>query len=90
MKEPMCAHLAKRGSAYYYRRKTPVELVHLFGKEAMKSLGTKERKLAETLVRQIATEYDMLLLLLPQTLCLSLTHFTGRYTDHVKSKRIHW
>ncbi|MFQ6404704.1 DUF6538 domain-containing protein [Methylophilus sp. 'Pure River'] len=56
----MCTHLAKRGSVYYYRRKTPVELVHLFGKEVMKSLGTKDRKLAETLVRQFATEYDML------------------------------
>jgi len=60
MKEPMCTHLTKRGSVYYYRRKTPVELVHLFGKEVMKSLGVKERKIAEPLARQISTEYDML------------------------------
>lgn len=60
MKEPMSTHLAKRGSTYYYRRKTPIELVPFFGKEVMKSLGTKDRKLAEALVRQIGTTYDML------------------------------
>ena len=60
MKETMCTHLAKRGSTYYYRRKTPLELVHLFGKEVMKSLSTKERKLAEIMVRKLGSDYDML------------------------------
>lgn len=60
MKELMCTHLAKRGSTYYFRRKTPVELVHKFGKEIMKSLGTKDRKEAEILVRKMGSFYDEL------------------------------
>jgi hypothetical protein len=58
MKELMCTHLSKRGNTYYYRRKTPTDLVHIFGNEVMKSLGTKERKLAEILVRQMGSHYD--------------------------------
>lgn len=54
----MCTHLAKRGSTYYYRRKTPVDLITMFGKEVMKSLGTKDRKVAESLVRKMGTHYD--------------------------------
>jgi integrase len=60
MKEIMCTHLTKRGSTYYYRRKTPVDLIHIYGKEVMKSLGTKDHKLAETLVRKMGTHYDNL------------------------------
>lgn len=54
----MCTHLAKRGSTYYYRRKTPTELVHIFGKEVMKSLGTKDKKVAEAHVRKLGAHYD--------------------------------
>lgn len=56
----MCTHLAKRGSVYYYRRKTPIELISTYGKEIMKSLGTKDRKQAEVLVRKLGTHYDEL------------------------------
>jgi integrase len=58
MKEIMCTHLAKRGSTYYYRRKTPSDLIHIFGKEVMKSLCTKDKKVAESLVRKMGTHYD--------------------------------
>ncbi|MDP3005714.1 DUF6538 domain-containing protein [Methylotenera sp.] len=54
----MCTHLAKRGSTYYYRRKTPIDLVHIFGKEVMKSLGTKDKKIAEAQVRRMGAHYD--------------------------------
>lgn len=54
----MCTHLSKRGSTYYYRRKTPIELVHIFKSEVMKSLGTKDKKEAETLVRKMGAHYD--------------------------------
>lgn len=60
MKELMCTHLAKRGSTYYYRRKTPLDLIHIFGKEVMKSLGTKDRKEAEIIVRKVGSDYDEL------------------------------
>ena len=60
MKEIMCTHLSKRGSTYYYRRKTPIHLVHIYGAEVVKSLGTKERKIAEILVRQLGADYDKL------------------------------
>lgn len=54
----MCTHLSKRGSTYYYRRKTPLELVHIFKHEVMKSLGTKDKKEAEILVRKMGAHYD--------------------------------
>lgn len=60
MKEIMCTHLAKRQGVYYYRRKTPLALIEFFGKEVMKSLGTKERKLADALVRKMGVHYDEL------------------------------
>lgn len=58
MKEPMCTHLSKRGSTYYFRRKSPVDLTHIFGKEVMISLGTKDKKEAEILVRKMGSRYD--------------------------------
>jgi hypothetical protein len=51
----MCTHLAKRDSVYYYRRKPPIELISTYGKEIMKSLGTKDRRQAEVLVRKLGT-----------------------------------
>ncbi|ADI30557.1 site-specific integrase [Methylotenera versatilis] len=54
----MCTHLSKRGSTYYYRRKTPSDLIHIFGKEVMKSLGTKDKKVAESQVRKMGAHYD--------------------------------
>ena len=54
----MCTHLAKRGSNYYYRRKTPKDLIETFGKEVMVSLKTKDRKEAEVLIRKMGAHYD--------------------------------
>ena len=54
----MCTHLAKRGSTYYYRRKTPIELVPTYGKEVMFSLQTKERDAAKTQVHRWDVHYD--------------------------------
>jgi len=58
MKELMCTHLSKRGNTYYFRRKTPTDLTLIFGKEVIFSLGTKNRKEAEVLVRKMGTAYD--------------------------------
>jgi hypothetical protein len=60
MKELMCTHLAKRGSTYYFRRKTPLDLIDVFGTEIMKSLGSKDRREAEVLVRKMGSHYDEL------------------------------
>lgn len=60
MKELMSTHLSKRGSVYYFRRKTPLDLIHTFGKESVKSLGTKDRREAEVLVRKLGVQYDQL------------------------------
>jgi integrase len=60
MKELMCTHLAKRGSTYYFRRKTPLDLIEVFGTEIMKSLGSKDRREAEVLVRKMGSHYDEL------------------------------
>jgi hypothetical protein len=58
MKELMCTHLTKRGSIYYYRRRIPLDLIGIFGTEIMKSLGTKDRKEAEVLVRKMGARHD--------------------------------
>lgn len=58
MKELMCTHLSKRVNTYYFRRKIPLDLTHIFGKEVMISLGTKNRKEAEILVRKMGSAYD--------------------------------
>lgn len=58
MKEIMCNYLTKRGNTYYFRRKSPLDLIHIYGKEIIFSLNTKDRKAAETLTRKKAVEYD--------------------------------
>lgn len=58
LKETMCTHLAKRGNTYYFRRKTPIDLIPTFGIEIMKSLSTKNLREAEILVRKMGTFYD--------------------------------
>lgn len=54
----MCNYLTKRGSTYYFRRKTPLDLIHIYGKEIIFSLNTKDRRAAENLTRKKAVEYD--------------------------------
>jgi hypothetical protein len=60
MKEPKMTHLTKRNSVYYFRRKIPLELRHLYaGKaEIIFSLQTKNRADAEPLARKLGVQYD--------------------------------
>ena len=58
MKEIMCNYLSKRDSTYYFRRKTPLDLILIYGKEIIFSLNTKDRKAVESLTRKKAVEYD--------------------------------
>jgi hypothetical protein len=60
MKEPKMTHLTKRNSVYYFRRKVPLELRHLYaGKaEIIFSLQTKNRADAEPLARKLGVQYD--------------------------------
>ena len=53
-------HLTKRTGVYYYRRKIPLELRHLYaGKaEIIFSLQTKERSEAEPLARKYGVFHD--------------------------------
>ncbi|HSI22646.1 MAG TPA: site-specific integrase [Methylophilaceae bacterium] len=53
-------HLTKRNSVYYFRRKIPLELRHLYaGKaEIIFSLQTKNRADAEPLARKLGVQYD--------------------------------
>lgn len=52
-------HLHKVGSTYYFRRKVPVDLRSIFGKEESKhSLKTKNFQVAKRLVRQASVEFD--------------------------------
>jgi hypothetical protein len=55
----MCAHLAKRGSRYFLRRKILLDLLPYYsGKEIMRSLGTSDRRDDERFVRIIDVELD--------------------------------
>ncbi|WP_328485560.1 DUF6538 domain-containing protein [Methylobacillus arboreus] len=42
MEETMCNYLTKRGGTYYFRRKTPLDLIEQYGKEIIFSLRTKK------------------------------------------------
>lgn len=60
MREPKLTHLSKRNGVYYFRRKVPLDLQHIYsGKaEIIFSLKTKNRAEAETLARKHGVEYD--------------------------------
>jgi integrase len=60
MKEPKMTHLTRRNSVYYFRRKVPLEVRHLYqGKaEIIFSLQTKNRAEAEPLARKLGVQYD--------------------------------
>lgn len=55
----MCTHLTPRNGTYYYRRKVPVNLVEIFGKEIMFSLRTKDRDAAKIKVHKWDMHYDV-------------------------------
>jgi hypothetical protein len=56
----MSDHIQKRGSVYYYRRRIPLDLLPQYqGKrEIIRSLGVKDRPVAERLARKIDVELD--------------------------------
>jgi integrase len=57
--EPVCTHLAKRGSRYSIRRKVPVDLQGHYGRsEIVKALGTSDRREAEQLCRVAGAKLD--------------------------------
>jgi integrase len=57
--EPVCTHLAKRGSRYSIRRKVPVDLLGHYGRtEIMKALGTSDRREAEQRCRVEGAKLD--------------------------------
>ncbi len=58
MKETMCNYLTKRASTYYFRRKTPLDLIEQYGKEIIFSLRTKDRTEAVKLCRKEAVKFD--------------------------------
>lgn len=58
MEETMCNYLSKRGSTYYFRRKTPLDLIEHYGKEIVFSLKTKDRNEATSLCRREAVRFD--------------------------------
>ncbi|MCA3190964.1 site-specific integrase [Cupriavidus sp.] len=56
----MAHHLTKRGNVYYLRRRIPLELIEQYGgkREIVRSLGVKERALAEREARRISVALD--------------------------------
>ena len=54
----MCNYLTKRGSTYYFRRKTPLDLIEIYGKEITFSLKTKDRNEAAGSCRAEAVKLD--------------------------------
>lgn len=60
MKEPKLTHLSKRNGVYYFRRKVPLDLQHIYSgrAEIIFSLKTKNRAEAEVLARKHGVEHD--------------------------------
>ncbi len=56
----MAHHLTKRGNVYYIRRRIPLDLIEQYGgkREIVRSLGVKERALAEREARRISVALD--------------------------------
>jgi len=56
----MAHHLTKRGNVYYLRRRIPLDLIEQYNgkREIVRSLGVKERALAEREARRISVALD--------------------------------